>query len=272
MKEEKKTKTAPSAPVTQEKVPEKAQIPPTDMDWGNEETTGFEGTRPEDMGIPFIALLQKGSPEVDQDHVDYGTRGIEGAQAGMVCNTVSRKLVYEKKEDEPMLFVPAYHEKLFQEWKTRESGGGFVQSHRSAVILTKTSRNDKNQDVLPNGNLIITTSYFSGFVWIENEWVRCILPMTSTQLKKARSWLNMMHGLRINGKMPPMYSHVYAMTTVKEQNEKGTWWGWKITVYSALRQADMQLITDCRQIALESSDQKSLAAPANSGESDDSVM
>lgn len=240
-------------------------------DWGQEQTTGFEATRAEDLGIPFLALLQKGSPEVDEDHADHETKGIEGAEAGMIINTVSRVIVYGKDENEPLIFIPAFHEKLYQEWKARESGGGFVQSHRSAVILTKTSRNEKNQDVLANGNTIITTAYFYGFALIGGEWVRTILPLQSTQLKKARGWLNMMHGIRIGGKMPPMYSHAYRLTTVKESNEKGNWWGIKIEIDHTLTKDDAVVIGESRQIAADCS--KSVLAlpeaPASASEASD---
>lgn len=227
------------------------------FDWSQEQTTGFEATKPEDLGIPFLNLLQKGSPEVDEGHPDYKTKGIKDAKQGMVLQTVSRKIVYDRDETKPLLFIPAFYEKLYQEWKTRDNGGGFVQSHRSSVILTKTSRNEKNQDILPNGNEIKTTSYFYGFCLIPledgtHEWVRTILPMVSTQLKKAKIWLNLMHGIRINGAMPPMYSHAYKLTTVSESNEKGNWWGWKIEIDHILTKADQDVIVEARQIANES--------------------
>lgn len=256
----KKTKT------TEEPKPQQQTTAVAAYDWGQEGATGFEATRPEDLGIPFLSLLQKGSPEVDEEHPDHATKGIEGAKAGMVINTLSRKIVYTKDEKHPLLFVPVFHEKLFQEWKQREEGGGFVKSHKSPVILTSTTRNDKNQDELENGNLIITTSYFYGFYEDEEqgEYVRVILPMSSTQLKKARAWLNLMTSIKINGVMPPMYSHEYELTTVPESNEKGNWAGWKIVLGRILNQTDADLIADCREVLRGCIETKALP-PAEDG-------
>lgn len=221
-----------------------------EYDWSQEGATGLEATRPEDFGIPFLSLLQKGSPEVDEDHPEHATKKIEGARTGVVINTLTRRIVYNKDDNNPLIFIPCFHEKLFQEWKKREAGGGFVQSHRSPVILTKCQRNDKNQDELENGNLIITTSYFYGFYPDEEEGVytRAILPMSSTQLKKARSWLNLITSIKLGGKTPPMFSHEYHLTTVPESNEKGNWSGWKIVLGRTLGQDDKELIDDCRNV------------------------
>ena len=251
----------------QQSAPASAPADDQSYDWGQEQTTGFEATRAEDMGIPFLSLLQKGSPQVDEDHKDYETKKLEGAEAGMVINTVTRQIVYNKDEAKPLVFIPAFHEKLYQEWKPRNSGGGFVQSHRNATVLMRCKRNEKKDDVLPNGNIIITTSYFYGFALIEDEWVRTILPMTSTQLKKARAWLNLMHSQRIGDRMPPMYSHAYSLTTVKESNEEGSWWGWKIDVNRVLNKSDADIIGLARQIANDSAKSiLQLPAPAASEE------
>jgi hypothetical protein len=263
----KQTKTAP----TVEK-PISTATPQADtMDWGQEQASGFEGTRPEDLGIPFLSLLQKGSPEVDEDHPDHATKKIEGVKAGMIINTLTRQIVFAKDDSNPLLFVPVFHEKLYQEWKPRNQGGGFVQSHRSPVILTKTKRNEKNKDILPNGHEIITTSYFYGFamgIGEEGKPLRCIIALTSTQLKKARMWLNMMQTIKINGKTPPMFSHSYAITSVSEQNAEGSWYGWKFEVDRTLTKADMPLIEAARSIAAEcaASSNKMLAAPSTSEE------
>jgi len=234
-------------------------------DWGQEQQTGFESTRPEDFGIPFLAMLQKNSPQVDEDDSDYALKGIEGATAGMIINTATNKIVYDRSEGSFLLFVPVFHEKLWQEWKKREAGGGFIKSHNTPVILTDTKRNEKNQDELPNGNIIITTSYFSGF-YLDKEqdtWVRAILPMSSTQLKKARGWLNLMQSIKINGKMPPMFSHSYAITAVGESNEKGSWAGYKIELHKALTKEDHELIVECRETLTNCLQTKQLNAPAD---------
>lgn len=268
----KQTKTQESAAVVP---PSQAKqvSPENQMDWSGEDMpTGFENTRPEDFGIPFLSLMQKGSPEVDEDHPDHETRKIEGIEQGMIINTLSREIVYHKDESNPLLFLPVTHEKLYQEWKPRNQGGGFVQSHNSPVILTQCTRNEKNKDILPNGNEIITTSYFAGFLLGHGEPIRTIIALSSTQLKKARAWLNMMQSIKINGRIPPMYSHIYNITTVKEQNDEGTWWGWKIEINRVLTKADMPLIEMAKDVSSQAIQKRLIAPPSNAPTSEDEAI
>jgi hypothetical protein len=212
------------------------------------------------MGIPFLTITQKGSPEFDKTHKDFETKHIEGVEPGMIINTLTREIVFGGNEEEPALFIPLYHERLFQEWRSRDNGGGFVISHRTPAILAKAQRNNKNQDELDNGNIIQTTSYFYGFYLIdgitqpdyEDEMkrpVRAIIALTSTQLKRARMWLNMMSTLKVGGRTPPMYSHVYNVTTVVDQNQKGSWFGWNFSVNRVLTMDDVGVVTMCKQVS-----------------------
>lgn len=262
----------------------KPQTPAPDANaytWGDEEATGFEGTRAEDFGIAFLNMIQKGSPEVDDTHKDYPTKKIEGARPGFVVNTLTKQVVYDKDEKKPLLVVPMFHEKLYQEWKPKSQGGSFVKSHPSPVILTQCKRSEKNEDVLPNGNIIRTTSYFSLFLLTDGitdmkhedeskRPTRVILPMSSTQLKKARAWLNMMDAIKINGRTPPMYSHIYALSAVPESNEKGSWMGWKIEIYRTLNLADVTTINEAKQVAVSSAKSSGAALlTAGSGAEDE---
>jgi hypothetical protein len=59
-----------------------------------------------------------------------------------------------------------------------------------------------------------------------------LIVMKSTQLKKSRKWNSMMMSMKLPGKnglfTPPMYSQVYRLSTVKESNDKGQWYGWEV--------------------------------------------
>jgi hypothetical protein len=60
-----------------------------------------------------------------------------------------------------------------------------------------------------------------------------LITMKSTQLKKSKKWNSMMMTTKLMGKngpyTPPMYSHVYRLSTVPESNDKGKWFGWEIS-------------------------------------------
>jgi hypothetical protein len=249
-------------------MPNKTKQEVAQYSWDNENTTGFENTRQEDLGIPFLTIIQKGSPEIDTDHKDYPSKKLEGVKVGSIIDSQSREILWVDDKDDPVQFIACSHIKLYQEWRPKNQGGGFVRSHADQAILADCKRNDKNQDILPNGNEIQTTSYFYGTYWDEagEEWKRAIIGMTSTQLKKARKWLNKMSALKVNGKTPPMFSHVYSLITVPESNDKGSWKGWGIEVNRILTMQDSEIIDTARQISQKAMQDNLLPAPTQQDE------
>lgn len=197
------------------------------IDFSEDSGAGFEGVTQEDLGIPFLTVLQKLSPELDEDSPKYN----KDLEAGAIINSVTG-IAYGGR-GEPVEFIPCVYQKMYVEWQPREKGGGFIRSHQDIAILSGTQRNELGKDVLDSGNIIVTTAYIYGFVIDdENELIRCVISLTSTQLKKARQWLGVMMSIKLDGPdgkfTPPMYSHKYNLSTVPEENEKGKWFGWKI--------------------------------------------
>lgn len=225
-------------------------------DWGQEETTGFESTNQSDLGIPFLQIIQSGSPEFDKKHDDYLTKKIEGIQEGDIINSLTREILHVT-EEEPCLFIPCYSEKLFPEFKPRGSGGGFVQVHRDESILTQCKRDDKNKDIIQSGdgagNQIITTHYLYGYAQnAAGDWEQVIVGMTSTQLKHARRFLNMARSIKMNGKSVPLFANVYNLHTKVEKNTEGSWMGWDFSVNRMLNPNvadDKILVMDAREAA-----------------------
>lgn len=200
-------------------------------DWDNNvESTGLENLSQADLGIPILAILQKGSAEIDEDHEDHQSKKIEGAKVGDIINTTSRKILHTTG-GQPVKVVPYFYQLVYIEWRPKSAGGGIVATHTNPNILMSAVRDEKTgKDVLPNGNNIVTTAYY--FVRVLNEDGTkddALLTMTSTQLKKSRAWLNMMKGFTSkNGNILPMYHRPYFLSTIPESNAKGTWRGWKI--------------------------------------------
>ena len=239
------------------------------VDWQNMGVDGFERTRTEDFGIPFLAIVQDGSPEVKKSHPQYATKKIEGAEAGSIINTVTRQVL--NPDGQPVIFVPCSYERMYVEWKPRDEGGGFVRQHVNDAILSQCKRNeDDNRDYLPNGNVIVTTAYFFGLVLDEEgNGTQAVISMTSTQLKKARMWLNMAQSIRLNGPngkyMPPLFSHKYALTTVPENNDSGSWMGWHIETAGMLN--TVALIDQAKEVAKKmSAGNRPQIAPAKTDE------
>jgi len=194
---------------------------------------GFEDMTADDIAIPFLVILQSGSPQLKR-----GEGRIEGAEEGDIFNTVTGVFY---KGNEGIYIVPCAYKKAFIEWTPREAGGGFVRQHNDANILNNTTKDDKGRDVLPNGNLIVTTAYHYATLidTLSGDSTECVISMTSTQLKKSRKWNSVMSGLKLTNLKgekftPPMFSHVYKFTTNPESNELGAWSGWKIDIVSQI--------------------------------------
>jgi hypothetical protein len=58
--------------------------------------------------------------------------------------------------------------------------------------------------------------------------------MKSTQLKKGRKWNSMIQGRTAMGKngpfQMPRFSNVYLLRSVSEENSKGSWHGWDVSL------------------------------------------
>jgi len=208
-------------------------------DWSQAGVTGFENVQQSDLGIPFLVILQKGNPQIDEAHPDYVTKKIEGAKVGDIINNVTNSVVWSRGSAAALQFIPCAFEKSFVEWTPREKGGGLVKMHINAGIIGECTRNEKGQDQLKNGNIVVTTAYFYGLFMHDGEYTPAIIGLSSTQLKKSKLWLNMMNALKLQGPKglftPPMFSHAYALTSVPESNEKGNWYGWMIRMHGEVK-------------------------------------
>lgn len=235
-----------------------AQLITPTHDWSQEASTGFENVTQEDLGRPFLVILQDGSPEVKKTHPEYATKKITGAEAGCIINTLTREILYSPGTTQPITFIPCAYDKAYVEWRPQTSGGGFVRSHRNPAILNECTRDEETgRDLLRNGNQIATTAYFYGLVLREGqEPMPVVIGLTSTQLKKARAWLNMSQAIKLNGPngkfTPPLFSHTYQLSAAGESNAKGSWYGWEVHLDKIV--SDPKLINVARLEAKKSAE------------------
>jgi hypothetical protein len=187
--------------------------------------TGLEDTTSQDYAIPFLQILQAGSPQLNKNEGKY----VEGANQSDILNTVDNTV------SEEIIVVPCYYQKKYIEWAPRETKGGLVNTHLERDILAECTRNEKNQYVLKNGNYIAETAHFYVLVTdsSEQEWSQAVIAMSSTQLSKARKWLSQMRQRKIKttkGAMvnAPTFLFKYKLKTVAERNDLGNWYGWVI--------------------------------------------
>jgi hypothetical protein len=195
--------------------------------------SGFDGMNQEDFALPFLKLLTNTSPEIGE---------VEGAVPGMIYNSVTGTLSNGK---EGILVIPCAYVRQYIEWAPRGSGSGapIAIYPSTSDILSKTHREPgENRDYLDNGNYIENTANHYVMV-LDNAGVPspALIVMKSTQLKKSRKWNSMMMSIKMPGKnglfTPPMYSQIYRLSTVKESNDKGQWFGWEVGHVSAIEDA-----------------------------------
>jgi hypothetical protein len=189
---------------------------------------GLENVGTKDLAIPFLSILQALSPQLDENNGKY----VEGAKQGCILNSALGR-VYGREEG--IYVVPCGFQSRLVEWTPRESGGGFVAEHPTdSDLLQRTRKNEKGQDCLPNGNLLVlTATHYVLLVDPETGAAnQAVIPMSSTQLKKSRAWNSMMSSIKVQGKngmfTPPSFSQIYHLTTGPEKNAKGSWYSWNI--------------------------------------------
>jgi len=177
---------------------------------------GFEGADVDAYAVPFLRVLQTNSPQVNEDEESY----IKGAKPGMFFNTIARKH-YGKK----IQIIPVYYQRDFVEWLPDR--GGFIRSHgpNPQILDRVTERNERNQDILDNGNIIQDTKNHYVLVANNLEEGPVIFSLTSTGIKHSRTWMSRMRELKTPGGKPAaMFTSVYEVTTVINENDDGKWY------------------------------------------------
>ena len=209
--------------------------------FGDDAAKGFENMTQEDMALPFVRILGQLSPQVTDGDAKY----IEGAKPGMIYNTVTSELYDGKKG---IKAIPCYYKKDYPEWNDRGEGPGApVAIHLPQSPVIATGKRDGSKIRLPNGNYLEETASY--YVMVEAKsgaYTPALITMKSTQLNVSKKWNSMMKFIQIpDGKggfaIPPMHGVVYNLTSTLQKNDKGSWYGWVVTMDRILEQKDKAL-------------------------------
>jgi hypothetical protein len=189
---------------------------------------GMEQMGADDLALPFIRILGDLSPQVKKSKAEY----VEGAEPGMLFNTVSKELYDGSKG---IQVVPCYYKREYIEWSDRGEGPGApIAVHPANTdLMNQTNRDAMGKDRLPNGNYLENTaSYYVMVLSDDGSAETALITMKSTGLKTSRQWNSMISGIKLQGTSgkftPPMFSHIYHLTTVEMSNKKGTWSTWSV--------------------------------------------
>lgn len=202
--------------------PKKGTALAAGYDYGEEAGAGFEGTKGSDLSIPFLGILQSNSPQVED-------KDPEGAESGMLFNTVTRELA---SGTDGVIFLPCYKEMAYVEWVPRNKGGGFVGLHdpNGDTVKKVIAENDGNRvgKLAVGDNELVETHYVYGLVLNEDGTQTngfAVLSFTSTKIKPFRDWVTAMYTLK--GK-PPIFANRARIKTIKQKNEHGTYYNFRI--------------------------------------------
>lgn len=209
------------------------------MDFSADSGAGMEGAGQDAFAIPFLSVLQKGSPTADESLPTY----VEGHKAGQLFENVSGAVFDGKKG---VLIVPCAFRRVFVRWAPRDAGGGF-KGELTPETVTEMRERGQVKDV--EGRLLIPledgtlhdkkcdrlADTRNHYVLMVDEatgaWREALLSLTSTQIKKSKMLMSMLAGVKLNGASgmytPPTFANMVRVTTLGESNDKGSWFGVK---------------------------------------------
>lgn len=195
---------------------------PFAIDFAADAGAGLEHADQQSMAIPFLAILQALSPQLET---------VEGAKQGMIIDTISNELFAELE------VVPCGYKRSYLRWADRESGGGFKGEYSALDIETGkvegVGRSPEGRLTLEDDLLSDTRTHYVLYKDKSDAWKPAVISMSSTQIKKSKRWMTLIQGKELRRAdgvpfTPPSFAYAYKITTQKEENAKGKWYGWSI--------------------------------------------
>jgi hypothetical protein len=215
---------------------------------------GMEGATADSFAIPFLSVLQKGSPQVDE----ASGSSIEGAKAGMLFENVTGRMFDGKAGID---IIPCAYRRVFLRWGPKSGeGSGFKgelsvdeiavlrgngqiveQEGRLYFPLADGSVSDKKCDRVAdvrNHYVLLVDRETGG-------WTNALLSLGSTQIKKSKMLMSALASVKVQGSSgmytPPTFANVVSLSTVPESNDKGTWHGVRFELAGAVSRSELYL-------------------------------
>ena len=209
---------------------------------------GMEGAGAESFAIPFLMILQKLSPQVDES----SGAAIEGAKAGMLFENITRKLTDGK---EGVSIIPCAYRRVFLRWSESKGFQGELlpedinRMRHDGEIVERNGKlyvPDKDGDVDPDESDRVADTRNHYVLIVDNKtggWSQALISLSSTQVKKSRALMTALASVKVEvaGGMitPPTFANLIKVTTVSESNDKGSWHGWHFELAGFVDRADL---------------------------------
>jgi len=209
---------------------------PQQYDYGKDSGAGLETSSSSELMIPFLVLLQDLSPQV----IGSNDKAIPGARAGKFLHSLTEEVLGES-----ILFVPAYKEASYVEWVPRSEGGGFRGRYLESdpvIVRAKAQSQKFGKLTTEEGNQLQETFYLYGVIADDPEALRpVVIAFSSTKLKPFRRWISAIREHFFKPPVPPIYSHLVRVGSVREKNAYGTYFN--ITLAPASGSLDSSLLS-----------------------------
>jgi len=171
----------------------------------NETARGSENVGSEDLVIPRIEIVQALSPARKKKDPGY----IEGAEEGMLFNSLTRELYGTE-----LMIVPVMFKKEYLVWKDRDQGGGFRGAFPNKAEAEARAVEVKTEEKA-DAEAVETAQHFVMIGHADGRIEEAVLSMSRTKLKISRA-LNSL--IRLNE--GDRFSRVYRLGVVEETNSK----------------------------------------------------
>jgi hypothetical protein len=214
--------------------------------------SGMEGATAESFAIPFISVLQKMSPQVDEADGAF----VDGAKAGMFFENVTNTLTDGKTG---VSVVPCAYRRVFLRWGPRGTPGAGFKGELAPEVVAQMRADGKIAELdgrlyvpAADGTVNPATSdrvadTRNHYVLLIDEktgaWTQALLSLASTQIKKSKMLMSALASVKLTGPSgmytPPTFANTVRVTSVPESNDKGTWHGVKFELTGRVARAEV---------------------------------
>lgn len=198
-------------------------------DYGSMAGKGMENITAADIQIPFLAILQSNSPEVDGS---VSERKLEAASPGMFINTVTQQLT---PGDTGFVFVPCATNHCYVEWIKRKQGGGYVRPlaiNSPEVARAKAEAKAFNELEVKGADGVVhdlvETFYCVGLVLDEDMVAPIGFAILAFKSKSIKPYKRGIADLYTFSRQVPLFSHRLRITTVPDRGAGGSFMNYAI--------------------------------------------
>lgn len=213
---------------------------------------GMECATSESFAIPFLGVLQKGSPTVDEALPTY----VEGHKSGMLYENVTGR-TFDGKVG--VILVPCAYRRVFLRWGPKGVEGSGFKGELTPEAVAQLRADGRVVDLdgrlyfpLPDGTVNdkkcdrvadVRNHYCLLVDEKTGAWTQVLLSLGSTQIKKSKMLMSALASVKLTGAAgmytPPTFANYVRCVSVPESNDKGAWHGMKFELSGCVGRVEL---------------------------------